>query len=62
MEDNKFNNYTLSDDEVCNIIKEFESFIREKSYIFGKHNKDCEQEIRLQIYKTLTQNRKNKKI
>ena len=28
MEDNKFNNYTLSDDEVCNIIKQFESFIR----------------------------------
>ncbi len=58
MKDNLFNNFSLSDDEVCKIIKQFESSIRKKSYVFGKHNKDCEQEIRLQIYKVLTKNRK----
>ena len=58
MKEDLFNNFSLSDDEVCVIIKKFEKIISKKSYIFGEHNKDCEQEIRLQIYKALTKNRK----
>lgn len=58
MEDNKFNNYSLSNDEVTKILKEFRDEIRVSSVIFGRYNEDCEQEIRLQIYKALTKNKK----
>lgn len=47
MEDNKFNNYSLSNDEVTKILKEFRDEIRVSSVIFGRYNEDCEQEIRL---------------
>ena len=58
MEDNRFNNYCLTDKEVSKILKNFESVIIEKASNKGKRNEDCEQEIRIQIYKTLTRNRK----
>ena len=60
MIDNKFNNYNLTDAEVSKIIKQFGKLIREKSFVLGKYNEDCEQEIKLQLYKTLTKKRKNK--
>ena len=59
MEDRKFNNYSLTDDEVTKILEEFKKDIRLHSIIYGKVDEDCEQEIRIQIYKTLTKNRKN---
>lgn len=58
MIDNKFNNYSLTDDEVIKIIKQFRNFIREMSFVFGEFNEDCEQEIKMQLYKALTKNRK----
>lgn len=61
MADYRFNNYSLTDDEVLQILKQYEKIIIEKATINGKRNEDCEQEIKIQIYKTLTKNRKNKK-
>ena len=60
--DNRFNNFNLTDEEINHIIKQFESIIRKKSLIHGIYNEDCVQEIKIQIYKTLSKNRKNKKI
>lgn len=60
MEDNKFNNYALLDDEVLKIIDDFKDEIRLSSIVFGKFNEDCEQEIKTRIYKSLTRNRKDK--
>lgn len=57
MEDKRFNHYSLTDDEVSKILKDFESVIIEKASNKGKRNEDCEQEIRIQIYKALTKNR-----
>ncbi len=57
MEDKRFNCYSLTDDEVSKILKDFESVIIEKASNKGKRNEDCEQEIRIQIYKALTKNR-----
>lgn len=61
MEDKKFNNYSLTDDEVSKILRDFESVIIEKGSSKGERDKDCEQEIRIQIYKALTKKRKKKK-
>ena len=58
MEDNKFNNYSLTDEEVSKILEEFKNDIRFNSIIYGKVDEDCEQEIRIQIFKALTKNRK----
>lgn len=60
MENNKFNDFTLTDAEVTKILDEFKDIIKSNSFIFGKYNEDCEQEIKLQIYKTLTKNRSDK--
>lgn len=58
MIDIKFNNYSLTNAEVEKIIKEFEKEIQTNSIFFGKIDEDCEQEIRIQIYKALTRNSK----
>lgn len=57
MNDTKFNNLTLSDEEVERIIRMFENEINRSSTILGRVNEDCKQEIIINIYKTLTQNR-----
>lgn len=62
MRNNNFNNYTLKDEEALKIIKDFRDEIKKNSIILGKYNEDCEQEIILKIYKSLTRNRNNKKI
>lgn len=59
--DVKFNNYSLSDDEVSRIIDLFKKEIRGNSIIYGKYDEDCEQEISIAIYKSLTRNRIDKK-
>lgn len=56
MENNIFNNYSLSDDEVLKIINDFRDEIKSSSTIFGKFNEDCQQEIIIAIYKSLTKN------
>lgn len=59
MKDMKFNNYSLSDNEVNKILKDYEKVIIEKAKVNGKKNEDLEQEIRIQIYTALTKNKKN---
>lgn len=61
MKNNKFNDFSLSEDEVLKILNDFENTIKSSSIILGKYNEDCAQEIRIQIYKSLTKNSKNKK-
>lgn len=61
MEDNKFNNYKLTNDEVTKILIDFENVIKSKASKLGKYKEDCEQEIKIQIYKSLTKNRKKTK-
>lgn len=58
MEDTKFNNYSLTDEEISKILEEFKHDIRVNSILYGEVDEDCEQEIRIQIYKSLTKNRK----
>lgn len=62
MIDNKFNNYSLTDKEISKIIHDFEKVMYKHTLKLGEHQEDCIQEIKFQIYKTLTKNRKNKKI
>lgn len=59
---NNFNNYSLTDDEVSRIIKLFKKEIKNNSIIFGNYDEDCEQEIIIAIYNSLTRNRIDKKI
>ena len=61
MEDNKFNNYNLTNDEVSKILFDFENIIKSKASKLGKYKEDCEQEIKMQICKALTKNRKKEK-
>lgn len=58
MIDIKFNNYSLSNEEISHIISFFEKDIHKNSTIYGKLDEDCEQEIRIQIYKSLSRNNK----
>lgn len=57
MNNNLFNNYNLSDEEVARIISIFEKEINKNSMIMGKLNEDCKQEIIINIYEALTKNR-----
>ncbi len=54
---NIFNNYTLSNEEIEKIIKDFKSDIRKASKINGKIDEDCEQKIMIAIYQKLSRNR-----
>lgn len=55
---NIFNNYTLSNEEIEKIIKDFKPDIRKASKINGKIDEDCEQKIMIAIYQKLSRNRK----
>lgn len=59
--DIKFNNYSLTDEEVSRILNLFQKEIRDNSIIFGKFDEDCEQEISIAIYNSLTRKRSDKK-
>lgn len=59
MEDNRFNNYNLTNKEVSKIINNFENVIYKNTLRLGEYQEDCIQEIKFQIYKSLTKNRKN---
>ncbi len=56
-----FNNFNLSDAEVLEIIKNFEPLIIKESTVKYKFDEDLNQEIKLKIFRVLTQNRKNLK-
>lgn len=52
-----FRNFNLSDDEVMEIIYTYDNLLNKYSKINGRIDEDLKQEIKLQIYKTLTKNR-----
>lgn len=62
MNDNKFNNYNLTNDEISKILGDYENMIHIYTSKLGKYQEDCEHEIIFQICKALTKNRKNNKI
>lgn len=62
MKDDIFNNYNLTDGEVSKILMDFKNVIKAKTSNLGGYKEDCEQEIKMQIYKILIKNRRNKKI
>ena len=57
--DNKFNNYSLSNNAIEKILKDFKFYIRKASIINGQLDYECEQKIMIAIFKKLTKNRKN---
>lgn len=54
----KFNNYSLSNEEIEKIIKDFSNVIKEASKINGKYDDECEQRIIFELFKKLSKNRK----
>ena len=58
---NKFNNYSLSNKEIEKILKDFQFYIRRAATINGKLDEDCEQKIRIAIFRKLSKNRKKQK-
>lgn len=56
-----FRNFNLLDDEVMQIINEYDNLINKFSKINGIIDEDLKQEIIIEIYKTLTKNRENLK-
>lgn len=56
-----FKDFNMSDDEVMEIINTFDNLINKYSMINGSIDEDLKQEIRIQIYITLTKNRERQK-
>lgn len=56
-----FKNFNMSDDEVMENINTFDNLINKYSMINGSIDEDLKQEIRIQIYITLTKNRERQK-
>ena len=52
-----FKNFNMTDDEVMEIIYTYDNLLNKYSKINGKIDEDLKQEIKLEIYKTLTKNR-----
>jgi len=53
-----FNNFNLTDEEILAIIKGYDNLINKYSIINRKLDEDLKQEITINIYTTLTRNRK----
>ena len=59
MEDRLFNGFTLTNEEIEKILSEFDKEIKGAVIrMCGSANQDYEQITRLQIFKTLSRNRK----
>ena len=59
MKNKLFNNFNLTNQEIEKIIKEFDGEIKTAvRKINGKPNQDYEQNIRYQIFRTLSKNKK----
>lgn len=54
-----FNNFDLSDDEILKIISDYKPLITKMSILKNGFDEDLQQEIIIEIYKTLKKNRKN---
>ena len=52
-----FRNFNMTDDEVMEIIDTYDNLINKYSRINGVVDEDLKQEIKIEIYKTLTKNR-----
>lgn len=52
-----FRNFNMTDDEVMEIINTYDNLINKYSRINGLVDEDLKQEIKIEIYKTLTKNR-----
>ena len=53
-----FNNFSLSNEEISKIIKDYKNLIHKYSYVNDRYNEDLEQEIRFKIFRVLSKNRK----
>ena len=60
--DNKFNCYSLTDEEFTKIINRYMPLIKKKSKKAGVMRDDGVQDIIISLHHTLTKNRKNKKL
>ena len=56
-----FNDFNMNDLEIMNIIQKYNPLIIKRSKINYKYDEDLCQEIKLNIWKELSKNRKNKK-
>lgn len=56
-----FKGFNMTDDEVMEIIYTYDNLINKYSRINGRIDEDLKQEITIEIYKTLTKNRENRK-
>ena len=52
-----FKNYTLSNEEIENILKQIDKYINKASYINGEFDEDLKQIITIKIFKSLSKNR-----
>ena len=53
-----FNNFNLTDEEILELIERYEPLIIKESKIKYRFDEDLNQEIKLNIFKILTKNRK----
>ena len=53
-----FNNFSLRDEEIMEIIYKYDPLIKKNSIISSKFDEDLNQEIKEMIYKELRKNRK----
>ncbi len=53
-----FNNYSLTDEEIEKIIKDYDPLIVSKSIINNQFDEDLYQEIKIEIFIKLSRNRK----
>lgn len=53
-----FNNFNLSNEEIESILNQLEKTINANCYVNGKFNEDLKQDIYLNIFVSLSKNRK----
>lgn len=53
-----FNNYSLSNEEIEKILKDFDNLIKYASKFSGEYKDECAQNIRLTLFYKLSRNRK----
>lgn len=56
--DNKFNSYSLTDEEYEKVISKYMPIIKQKAKKLGYMEDDCIQEIIISLHHSLTRNRK----
>lgn len=56
--DNKFNSYSLTDEEYEKVISKYMPIIKQKAKKLGYMEDDCIQEIMISLHHSLTKNRK----